>query len=155
MSEAKPVNSEINIRPAVSSESQLLTELGVRSKAAWGYSSEEMAVFRAELTVSPADLQAAQYFVLTKAETVIGYYCLLPLDALAIELQHLFIDPPWMRQGFGSQLFQHARSTASEGGFQQLVIQSDPNAADFYLKTRRKTDETDPVQYSGANDSLL
>lgn len=46
----------------------------------------------------------------------------------------LFIDPPVIGTGLGRRLWEHAISSASTRGFQNLTLESDPHAEPFYLR---------------------
>jgi GNAT superfamily N-acetyltransferase len=54
-------------------------------------------------------------------------------DKRRVRLEHLWVIPQAMGCGIGRSLFTHAIQVAQELGFQELVIESDPNAAGFYL----------------------
>lgn len=52
-----------------------------------------------------------------------------------IELEDLFVDPEWMRQGIGRELILDALAVASRNGFGQLVVIANPHAQRFYERT--------------------
>lgn len=122
------------IRPARIVEAELLSELGIRSKAIWNYSDKAMVTFREELIITAEQIETGTVFVATSDNRFVGYYTLVEIDKDAVELQHLFIDPAHLNRGYGSRLLNHALETARKNGFHKLVIQSDPNAAGFYDK---------------------
>ena len=126
------MSKNLHIRPAWSTEAEDISALAIRSKAHWGYTEEQMAVFREELTVTGEHITPKRTHVLEADGVIAGFYTLVPHDASTIELEHLFIEPTQLRQGYGSQLFWHAAQTAQRAAFQLLVIQSDPHAAGFY-----------------------
>lgn len=122
----------MQIRPALSTEAKAISALAIRSKAHWGYPEEQMAIFRKELLLAEEQIVPKQTHVLETEGAIAGYYTLLPHDEKTLELEHLFVDPEKLRQGFGSKLFEHACRIAKKANFRVLVIQSDPNAAEFY-----------------------
>jgi len=122
----------MQIRPAFLTEAEAISALAIRSKAIWGYPEEQMAIFRQELLLSEGQIVSKQTHVIENDGEIAGYYTLLPHDERTLELEHLFVEPTKLRQGYGSQLFHHACQTALKANFQVLVVQSDPNAADFY-----------------------
>jgi GNAT superfamily N-acetyltransferase len=91
-----------------------------------------MAVFRGELTFTPAQVVGRRTHVVEEAGAIVGFYTLLPRAEGEGELEHLFVDPGSLRRGVGAALFRHACALAVELGWPRLVIQSDPNAAGFY-----------------------
>ncbi len=121
------------IRPAIPAEANAISELGIRSKAHWGYSAEQMQVFAEELTLVPADIRLRSVHVLESKGRLIGYYALVPKSTAVMELEHLFVDPAELRRGHGRSLFAHAIDLASQKKYQRLAIQSDPNAEGFYV----------------------
>ena len=122
-----------SIRPADPHEAPLLSELALRSKAHWGYSSEFLAACRDELAVSASDLAANPTFVLEEGERVVGFYSLEEISSATVELGHLFVEPDSIGSGHGRALVEHARSEAQRRGYRTLVIQGDPNAEGFYV----------------------
>lgn len=120
------------IRKARPEEAERLSSLAIRSKAHWGYTEEELVVFREELTIDSVDLMKGRARVAERDNTIVGFYTLADLPDSGIELGHLFVDPSGLLQGHGAALFDHACTIARAEGFSRLEIQSDPNAADFY-----------------------
>jgi GNAT superfamily N-acetyltransferase len=91
-----------------------------------------MRAFRAELTVTVDLLE--HLFVEELEGKVIGFYALSPVDETRAELEYLFVEPVQIGAGHGRALLQHAREYAREHGWRVLVIQGDPNAAEFYVR---------------------
>ena len=137
------------IRKARPEEAESLSSLAIRSKAYWGYTKEELGVFRKELTVESADLTKDRAHVAEHDGKIVGFYTLADLPDSGIELGHLFVDPPGLQQGYGAALLDHACSTARAEGFSSLEIQSDPNAADFYRARGAKFVRDEPSSIPG------
>lgn len=123
------------IRPARAGEARLLSELALRSKAHWGYSTEFMETVRAELSYNEKQIQSeqARFLVLEQAGRAVGFYALAHQSGTDIELDALFVEPEHIGKGFGRLLIEHAKSTAAKMGATRLIIQGDPNAERFYL----------------------
>jgi GNAT superfamily N-acetyltransferase len=123
------------LRQAITTDAETLTELAMRSKAHWGYSVDFMKNCRAELTMtSDMFVQSDTHFVVAEtAGEVVGFYKLAELNAKNIRLDDLFIDPKYMGQGLGKQLFLHAKAHAALQGGATLSLDSDPNAESFYV----------------------
>ena len=126
------------IRKAQPSESELISKLALRSKAYWGYSQDFIDACRQELTYSQQDIQNNYFFVAEIDSSIIGFYALEILSSTDIELEALFIEPSYIDRGYGRQLIEHAKITASKLGRQRIIIQGDPNAKNFYLKVGGK-----------------
>jgi len=122
------------IRRAWPHEAGAISGLARRSKASWGYSGDEMRVFEAELVLSPETVVARRAHVLEASGRVAGFYTLAWREERVMELEHLFVEPAFMGQGFGARLLEHALASARRAGGSRVVVQSDPNAAGFYLR---------------------
>jgi GNAT superfamily N-acetyltransferase len=127
------VSDQYLIRPALHEECALLTSLALRAKAIWGYSDQFMADCVAELTISEADIRAQQFFVLKSDSNVIGFCALMERSQGEHELAHVFVDPARLHEGHGRRLVEHAKDAARTRGWQSLLVESDPNAREFYL----------------------
>jgi GNAT superfamily N-acetyltransferase len=121
------------IRSAQPSEAVMLSGLALRSKAVWDYSPQFIAACRSALTVSAQLVSAAPVFLLEVGETAVGFYALEDWNGLA-DLAFFFIEPGFIRQGWGRILWEHAVRTARQMGYSTLRIESDPNAESFYIK---------------------
>jgi GNAT superfamily N-acetyltransferase len=117
----------VTIRPATPEDAPALTQLALRSKAAWGYDAAFMAACRDELAVTPSDVLACPTFVAEHDGAVVGFY---RLDGA--ELEAMFVEPAAMRTGVGRALVAHLRGVVRGCGLAAIVIQSDPHAEGFY-----------------------
>jgi|SRR5665213_1916644 len=119
------------VRPALRTEAQTLSDLAIRSKAHWGYRTEELEVFRDELTLSASDCVEGLVRVVERDSKILGFYKIID-DYPAGELDCLFVDPEYIGTGLGKLLFNRAISHATALGINDLMIVSDPNAVGFY-----------------------
>ena len=126
--------SQFKIYRADPKSHQLISDIAMRSKAYWGYSPEFMEACRVELTYSPSFLSENDFFVVKDQQTIVGFYGLVKLSEMQIELEALFIEPDLIGRGLGRLLIEHAFVTAKASGAQEMIIQGDPNAAHFYTK---------------------
>ena len=69
--------------------------------------------------------------VATNSDDIVGFATTVLVDGI-LDLQDLFVDPDWMRQGIGSHLVQDAAVIASERGFQSIAVTANPHACFFY-----------------------
>jgi GNAT superfamily N-acetyltransferase len=121
------------MRSARPGEAAPLSALALRSKAHWGYESDFLEACRSELSISEALIREGRVFVLEGGFGPIGFYTLTPFRS-DIELGHFFVDPPHIGRGAGRLLWRDAVARARALGYDQLLIQSDPNAEGFYLR---------------------
>lgn len=123
----------VTVRPARPAEAGLLSDLAVRSKSHWGYDADFLEACRDDLALTPEDVAISTVYVFEGEGGIAGYYRLMPVDANAVDLDALFVDPAAIGQGVGRRLWDHAVATARDMGFGELIIQSDPYAEGFYL----------------------
>jgi GNAT superfamily N-acetyltransferase len=121
------------IRRARPEEADLLSALGLRSKAHWGYDAEFLAACRDDLTLSADDIASSTVYVCDSVDAPLGYYRLVVHDDGVAELDALFVEPTAMGEGVGRSLWQHAVATTATLGCAEIVWQSDPQAEGFYL----------------------
>lgn len=121
------------IRRAKVSETALLSELAVRSKAYWGYDAEFMDRCREELTLHEELFLDSTTFVAEVDSKVVGFYTVEATDDGRMELSFLFVEPEAIGQGHGRALLEHAKAFVRAQGATTLEIQSDPHAATFYM----------------------
>lgn len=122
------------IRKARSDDAQKLSQLAFHSKEYWGYNHDFMEACRPELTYTPMDINDSKccFYLAVGAMSLIGFYGLEQRSFQHMELIALFVAPPFIGQGYGRVLIDHARAQARFGGAKILMIQSDPNAEAFY-----------------------
>ena len=121
------------LRPARPEEGAELTELCLRSKAVWGYDDAFMAACRKELTLTPAGIRASRVQVAELHGRLAGLAEVRSSGDTA-QLEKLFVDPAMLRTGTGRKLFEWAKATARAAGATALVIEADPDAAEFYRR---------------------
>jgi GNAT superfamily N-acetyltransferase len=124
----------LRVRLARVEEAPALSELCVRSKAAWGYDEAFMALARVALEVRPEQIAAGDVWVATAADGgVAGIVALAPGEEPdTLDLDKLFVEPQRIRTGVGRVLLARAIIEARRRGADRLTILSDPYAAGFY-----------------------
>jgi N-acetylglutamate synthase-like GNAT family acetyltransferase len=121
------------IRRARPGEADALTDLAVRSKAQWGYGEAFMAAASSELIVHEADLERLDVLVIEREGALVAFAA-LDFGADQPELDALFVDEEWIGSGLGGALLEAACTVARKRGVDALVIESDPNAEEFYRR---------------------
>jgi GNAT superfamily N-acetyltransferase len=132
LSDVLDTGSATRIRRARPADAALVTGLALTSKAVWGYDASFMAACRAELTISPQSILRQPTHVLEQDGEALGFYQLRVDGALA-EVAQFFIAPARLRRGLGRCLWAHLEAMARAAGARRLEVDSDPNAAAFYL----------------------
>jgi GNAT superfamily N-acetyltransferase len=125
----------LRIRQAKPEEANMLTGLTLRSKAYWGYDEAFMADAREELVFDGRKyLPDFHVYVLEDDAGALGFCGLARVGAETIELHDLWVEPAHIGKGYGKRLWDHAVNLARGSGLAKIVLTSDPNAEEFYLR---------------------
>jgi GNAT superfamily N-acetyltransferase len=122
----------LRLRAARRDEARLLSELALRSKGHWGYDQAFLDACRAELTLTPEDVETRRVTVAERDRQVVGFYALAG-DPPEGTLADLFVAPERIGTGVGRALWEHAMVAARTLGFERLTLEADPGAEPFYL----------------------
>ena len=121
----------MRIRSALPRDLPALDRIALEAKAHWGYSQAQIDRWKTDLTTKPETIASWPTFVAEADENVIGFAQIDPTTT-PWELNSLFVEPGRMRQGIGSGLLRSAMQVAYQSGVDELHIDSDPNALEFY-----------------------
>lgn len=121
------------IRPALSSEADVLAVLAWRAKALWGYPLAVMEQWRAELTPSEGSITSSPTFV-AEIDGEIAGWCQIAMHTKPIELEHMWVDPDFTHRGVGRTLITRVCEHLRSHNVRLLAIDADPNAEPFYLR---------------------
>ena len=128
-------SNAFTLRPAVREDARALTALALRSKAYWGYDDAFMKACIAELTITPARIANEDVTVAEAAGEIAGMVALAPGDSDGVlELEDMFVDPPFIGSGLGARLMAHAEELARAHGAAHIDVDADPHAQGFYEK---------------------
>lgn len=139
----------MQIRPAHASDALRLSGIAWQAKTWWGYTAQQMAPWRDELTITAASIAAHPTFVL-EHDGAVNAFCQLLVDGSVAELSHLWVDPDCMRRGAGRALFAHAAAHARAAGCTRMVIDADPGAREFYVACGAILTHERPAPIDGA-----
>ena len=109
-----------------------LSELTVRSKAYWNYSSEQIEKWKDDLTISAEYIDKNEVYKLKEDDKLIGYYSFQSVDYKKVKLDNIFIDPKFIGRGYGKILMNHFFKQVKKKEFENIYLDSDPNAEKFY-----------------------
>jgi len=122
----------LDIRPARPDEHRELSQIAVASKAQWGYSSEQLRIWKRELEISAASIASQPTFVAEESGALVGVVQLNP-RVQPWELEALWVLPVASGRGVGRALLQQALLVARRAQQEEVAIDADPNAEGFYL----------------------
>ncbi|MDA8346677.1 MAG: GNAT family N-acetyltransferase [Thermaerobacter sp.] len=121
----------MEIRRAQPREAPSLTALAFRSKAVWGYKDAFMEQCREELTLTAEYISSREVYVIGSDLRVVGFYGMSIRGPIAT-LDFLFVDPGFLREGMGRDLWNHAIARAKLSGAASVSIDAEPHAELFY-----------------------
>ncbi len=121
----------IDLRPARADELQVLSALCLRSKAVWGYDRAFLDACKDELELYEDALESSHVVVAEANGEIVGV-AQIEIQNYEAELLKMFVEPMSIGNGVGRAILDWACETASAHGAKRLIIESDPNAAEFY-----------------------
>ncbi len=123
----------MEIIKANSVDNERLTEITKISKEYWGYTKEQILKWNHNLTVSKEYIEKNHAFKLIKSNIIIGYYS-YTIKEKSVKLDNLFIVPEHIGKGFGKYLVNDFLKRIREERYEKVMLHSEPNAENFYLK---------------------
>jgi GNAT superfamily N-acetyltransferase len=120
------------LRAARRDEARLLSDLALRSKGYWGYDRAFLDACRAELTITPEEVESQWITVAERDGQVVGFYALAGKPPRGT-LEDLFVAPDCIGTGVGRALWEHAIAVARKLEFERITLEADPGAEPFYL----------------------
>jgi GNAT superfamily N-acetyltransferase len=124
----------LTIRQAYVREAGLISNLALLSKGHWGYGEDFLRQCADELTYPPEQLSTSRFYfaVALRKTKIVGFYGLHFGENSTYELEALFVEPDSIGRGIGKMLLNDAIDHLKQRGADKLLIQGDPNAAEFY-----------------------
>jgi GNAT superfamily N-acetyltransferase len=119
---------DVPIRPARPGEADRLREIAIAAKAHWGYDEQRVRAWGERLDFSPADVYVAE------VDGQVAAFAAVVARGEVCELDHLWVDPPWIGRGLGARLFSFASGRAARSGARRLEWEAEPHAVGFYEK---------------------
>lgn len=125
----------LNFIVAESWHADLLRDTLIRSKGYWGYAAEQLERWRSNLTFTEEYISHNVVKLVQKEGAVIGFFAIVKGNAdKGSELDHLWLLPEVIGQGYGNQVFAQILLESKGLGIAEFYIISDPDAVGFYLK---------------------
>lgn len=121
------------IRKAIKSESKLLSEIALTSKAHWPYPKDYLDKCVEALHIGEEYIAHWPVYVAEIETAIVGFYTLKTIDDEP-RLDNLWILPEFIGKGIGNKLFKHAVLEANKLGWTSFRLAADPYALGFYEK---------------------
>jgi len=121
----------MHYRTARPDDIQQLSEVAFRAKSYWGYPSKWLDLWKSDLTISEAQIERDYVLVAQSGQQIAGFI-VISRNGGNTELEHLWVNPDFIRQGVGTHLYKQAMQWCLDHEVDQLKVVSDPNAQGFY-----------------------
>ena len=125
--------SNLKIILADKEDAARLSKISFAAKAHWGYPKDWLAIWKPNLTIRPEDFEVFTIFKLVEATNIIGFMA-IDCRPNELEIEHLWIRPERIGQGFGKLLLNYGIQQTCNDATEQILVVADPNAAGFYQK---------------------
>ena len=89
------------IKPYHGESLDMINDLILRSKASWGYTIEELDLWKTDLKVTKSDIDSRDFFLGTITDRMILLYSLSEVSSASCELEDCWIDPDFKGKGLG------------------------------------------------------
>ncbi|HOK63416.1 MAG TPA: GNAT family N-acetyltransferase [Soehngenia sp.] len=122
----------MNIRRAYPTEADILTDLAVESEAYWGYDKKFLDTFKTIYKISEDFIINNPTFVLEE-DKIIGFYSIIE-SSEGVILEYFYIDPSYIRKGYGKILWDHLIEFCKNRGILELDFVASNEAMPFYEK---------------------
>ena len=122
----------IHIRAARRDERQALEDLQRRSSLALPRYRAQLLAHPEVITLPQEQVDAGRVHVAQRDGVILGFSVVLPAGGEGAELDGLFVEPAFWRQGIGRRLVQAAENMARSEEAQAIWVIANPDAVDFY-----------------------
>jgi GNAT superfamily N-acetyltransferase len=132
------MNTVLTYIDAVTEDHLLLTATAIASKKIWGYSEDLIELWRTDLEVSKEYIPKNKVVKVYEQEIFIGFFAVKISEGNLAEIDHLWLLPGRIHQGFGKLIFQHIIHYLKSTGHKSATLIAEPNATGFYNKMNGK-----------------
>lgn len=129
----------MEILRASSKDHKILTDITIDSKAFWGYSQNQIEIWKDDLTISENYINKNEVYKLILENEIIGYYSILKINESVFKLDNLFLYQKYIGKGYGNILMKHFLEKIKFLEGKEIILDSEPNAEEFYTKFGFKT----------------
>jgi GNAT superfamily N-acetyltransferase len=123
----------VRIRTAVPEDLPALRGLFRRSSLSNGGDRDALLANPDALVLAEDSVADGRTRVAVGADgTILGFATALPVEDSTLELEDLFVDPDWMRQGIATRLMSDLIAQARSTKVTRLTVTANPHALAFY-----------------------
>jgi len=114
----------------------LLRDILIKSKGYWGYSAEQLAIWRSNLVFEKKYISNNTVKLIIEDTKIIGFFAITRTKE--DKLDHLWLLPEVIGKGIGNFAFKQILKECQALGISEFFIISDPDAQGFYKKKGAK-----------------
>lgn len=118
---------------ALAEDATFLTSTAIASKKFWGYTDDEMDLWKSDLEVSSAYILQHEVIKVFAEDVFVGFYAIKIIEGIP-EIDHLWLLPEKIRQYYGREIFEHLLHELKAAGYQKAMLIAEPHAKGFYKK---------------------
>lgn len=133
---------------ATKDDAEILSGVAKRSKRHWGYSKEAMEIWNQSLTITEDFLNTHTVIKAMLEDEVVGFFALEEIKPVT-RVAQFWIDTPYMRKGYGSEMFKYAKEFLMENNVIAITLLLDPNGLNFFKNRGAKV--LDKVKHKNSN----
>lgn len=137
----------VTIRPATTTERGLLEALQWRASLQNPLDREALLANPDAITLPVQQIANGGVFVAEQEGTIAGFSAILPREDGNSELDALFVEPEFWRQGIGRALVDHSSNSAKRAGARFLHVVGNPQAESFYVACGFKVFGTERTRF--------
>lgn len=124
---------KIEFPKAQPQQAKVLSDLSVESKGHWGYSKEQLNIWRKDLKIEEEEITQNLIRTILADGDLVGFYSIKREKNEDI-LNDLWLLPKAIGRGIGKLAFEKIKEDCLNLRIEEFVVISDPNAEGFYLK---------------------
>ncbi len=123
---------QVEFAYATEEQAPLLSDIAVQAKGHWGYSQEQLELWRKDMRIEKAYIRNNTVKVVLVDDEVVGFFALKVADSALLD--NLWLLPKVIGKGVGARTFIDITSECRILGVDAFTIISDPDAQGFYYR---------------------
>lgn len=143
----------ITVVKAQPGDAPVLTAIAFAAKRHWGYPESWIQRWAATLTIAPGYVASHACFAALESGMILGFAA-VRMEGDTGWIDHVWVRTDAMQRGIGRRLFQGCEDEARRGGASRLMIEADPNAAEFYARMGAVEIRREPASMDGVERFL-
>lgn len=124
---------KIEFPNALPCQAEVLSDLAIESKGHWGYSKEQLDVWRKDLKIEKEYITQNLVRTILADGELVGFYA-IKKEKNEDVLDHLWLLSKAIGRGIGNHAFQKIKEDCTTLKIEEFAVISDPDAEGFYLK---------------------